>query len=107
MSSFNNLQKDYNITIQKEKNKEVIRDNQQETGEILQESIPANELEQEEEEAEEEAEEETEADKGPAEEPDEPDDDSETNKFVEFLEETVFQIKGVQGYGHARIKKEY
>jgi len=109
MSSFNNLQKDYNITIQKEKNKEVIRDNQQETGEILQESIPADELEEAEEEAGEEAEEETEADKGPAEEPedpDEPDDDSEINKFVEFLEETVFQIKGVQGYGHARIKKE-
>ncbi len=34
MSSFNNLQKDYNITQQQEKNKEVIRDNQQETGEI-------------------------------------------------------------------------
>ena len=99
MSSFNNLQKDYNITQQQEKNKEVIRDNQQETGEVLQESIPADELE--------EAEEETEADKGPAEEPEDPDepaDDSETNKFVVFLEETVFQIKGVQGYGHARIK---
>ena len=35
LSSFNNLQKNYNITIQQEKNKEVIRDNQQETGEIL------------------------------------------------------------------------
>jgi hypothetical protein len=101
ISSFKNLQKDYNITQQQEKNKEVIRDNQQETGEVLQESIPADELE--------EAEEEEEADKGPAEEPedpDEPDDDSEKNKFVEFLEKTVFQIKGVQGYGHARIKKE-
>ena len=103
LSSFNNLQKNYNITIQQEKNKEVIRDNQQETGEILQESIPADELEEAEEE---EAEEETEADKGPVEEPEDPDDDSEINKFVEFLEETVFQIKGVQGYGHARIKKE-
>ena len=103
LSSFNNLQKNYNITIQQEKNKEVIRDNQQETGEILQESIPADELEEAEEE---EAEEETEADKGPVEEPEDPDDDSEINKFVEFLEETVFKIKGVQGYGHARIKKE-
>jgi hypothetical protein len=28
------------------------------------------------------------------------------NKFVEFLDETVFHIQGVQGYGHARIKKE-
>jgi hypothetical protein len=50
LSSFNNLQRDYNITQQKEKNKEVIRDNQQETGEILQESIPADELKPEEEE---------------------------------------------------------
>ena len=63
MSSFNNLQKDYNITLQQEKNKEVIRENQQETGEILQESIPADELEEAEEEV----------DKGPAEEPEEPD----------------------------------
>ena len=39
-----------------DENKEIIRDNQQETGEILQESIPVDELE---------------ADKGPAEEPDE------------------------------------
>ena len=101
MSSFNNLQKDYNITLQKEKNKEVIRENQQETGEILQESIPADELEEAEEEAEEEA------DKEP-EEPEEPDDDDEgeIQKFINFLDRTVFEIKGVQGYGHARIKKE-
>ena len=39
-------------------------------------------------------------------EPDDIDDIDELNKFVEFLYETVFQIKGVQGYGHARIKKE-
>ena len=66
------LQKDYNITLQQEKNKEVIRENQQETGEILQESIPADELE-EAEEAEEEV------DK-----PDEPDDGKEINKFINF-----------------------
>ena len=100
MSSFNNLQKDYNITLQKEKNKEVIRENQQETGEILQESIPADELEPEAEEEEEE-DEEDEPDK-----PDEPDDDSEENKFTDFLDKTVFKIVGVRGYGHARIKKE-
>jgi hypothetical protein len=62
MSSFNNLQKNYNITLQQEKNKEIIRDNQQETGEILKESIPADELEAEEE-----------PDLGPAEEPEDPD----------------------------------
>jgi len=88
MSSFNNLQKNYNITLQQEKNREIIRDNQQETGEILQESIPADELEAEEE-----------ADKGPAEEPDEPDepDDNfteEVRKFVSFLQNTVYKIRG-------------
>jgi hypothetical protein len=92
MSSFNNLQKDYNITIQKEKNKEVIRDNQQETGEILQESIPADELEGAEEAEPEEV-------KGPAEEPEDPDepDDSfteEVRKFVSFLQKTVYKIRG-------------
>ena len=79
MSSFNNLQKDYNITLQKEKNKEVIRENQQQTGEILQESIPADDL----------GEAEKEADKGPAEEPEEPDepdydDEGEKKNFINF-----------------------
>ena len=112
MSSFNNLQKDYNITIQKEKNKEVIRDNQQETGEILQESIPADELEGAEEEeapvvdeniysklqSDDEEEDETEDE--------EEEEESEINKFNNFLNNSVLIIKGVQGYGHARIKKE-
>ena len=88
MSSFNNLQKDYNITQQQEKNKEVVRENQQETGEILQESIPADELEAEEE-----------PDKGQAEEPevpDEPDDNftEEVRKFISFLQNTVYKIRG-------------
>ena len=86
MSSFNNLQKDFNITLQLEKNKEIIRDNQQETGEILQENIPADELEEAEEEA----------DKGPAEEPEEPDDGSEINKFINFLDRVIFQLTGIQ-----------
>jgi hypothetical protein len=91
LSSFNNLQKDCNITQQQEKNKEVIRDNQQATGEILQENIPADELE--------EAEEEAEPNKGPAEEPEEPDepDDNfpeEVKKFVSFLQNTVYKIRG-------------
>ena len=94
MSSFNNLQKDYNITLQQEKNKEVIRENQQETGEILQESIPADELEEAEEEA----------DKGPAEEPEEPDepappkDGNEIKKFIQFLDITIFKLTGIKGF---------
>jgi len=53
LPSFDNLEKDYNIIQQNEKNKEVVRDNQQETGEVLQENIPADKLEEAEEEAEE------------------------------------------------------
>jgi hypothetical protein len=96
MSSFNNLQKDYNITQLQEKNKEIIRDNQQETGEILQESIPADELEEAEEEA----------NKGPAEEPEEPDDGSEINKFINFLDRVIFQLKGMRGYGKPQLLKD-
>jgi len=100
MSSFNNLQKDYNITIQKEKNKEVIRDNQQETGEILQESIPADELEGAEKA-------EPEEDKGPAEEPEDPkpDDGSEIKKFIQFLDRTIFKLTGKQGFTKPDIQR--
>jgi len=99
LSSFNNLQKDYNITIQQQKNKEVIRDNQQETGEILQENIPANELE--------EAEEETEADKGPAEEPEDPkpDDGSKIKKIIQYLDRTIFKLTGKQGFTKPDIQR--
>jgi len=113
-SSFKNLQKNYNITVQQEKNKEIVRDNQQETGEILQESIPADELKPEEEEEEEESfvaensfsklqsedEEEDET------EDEEEEEENEINNFNAFLNNSVLIIKGVQGYGHARIKKE-
>ena len=95
MSSFNILEKDYNIIQQNEKNKEVIRENQQETGEILQENIPADELEVEED-----------IDKGPAEEPEEPDDGSEINKFINFLDRVIFQLKGMRGYGKPQLLKE-
>jgi hypothetical protein len=101
MSSFNNLQKDYNITQQQEKNKEVIRENQQETGEILQESIPADELEEAEEEA----------DKGPAEEPEEPDepappkDGNEIKKFIQFLDRTIFKLTGIKGFTKPDIQR--
>ena len=89
MSSFNNLQKDYNITLQQEKKKEVIRENQQETGEILQESIPADELKPEEKV-------EDEVDKGPAEQPEESDDKftEEVRKFISFLQNMVYKIRG-------------
>ena len=102
MSSFNNLQKDYNITQQQEKNKEIIRDNQQETGEILQENIPADELEADELEADE-LEAEEEADKGPAEEPDEPD---EIKKFIYFLDRTIFKLTGMRSFTKPDIQRK-
>ena len=103
LSSFKNLQKNYNITQQQEKNKEVIRDNQRETGEILQESIPADELE--------EAEEEAEEDKGPAEEPEDqappapPKDGNEIKKFIQFLDRTIFKLTGMRSFTKPDIQR--
>ena len=102
MSFFNNLQKNYNITLQQEKNKEIIRENEQETGEILQESIPADELE-----AEEEAEEE--ADKGPAEEPEDqapPKDGNEIKKIIQFLDRTIFKLTGMRSFTKPDIQRK-
>jgi hypothetical protein len=45
-SSFNVLQSNYNISQQKEKNKEIVKDYQTETGQIINENIPAEQLEQ-------------------------------------------------------------
>jgi hypothetical protein len=94
MSSFNNLQKDYNITQQQEKNKEIIRDNQQETGEILQESIPADGLE---------------ADKGPAEEQEDrapPKDGNEIKKIIHFLDRTIFKLTGIRSFTKPDIQRK-
>jgi len=49
-TSFNALQSNFNITQQKEKNKEFVRDYQTETGQTINENIPAEQLEQAEEE---------------------------------------------------------
>jgi len=45
-TSFNVLQSNYNITQQKEKNKEIVKDYQTETGQTINENIPAEQLEQ-------------------------------------------------------------
>ena len=36
----------------------------------------------------------------------EEDDEGKINNFIIFLDRSVFVIEGIQGYGHARIKKE-
>ena len=79
-SSFNVLQSNYNVAQQQEKNKEIIKDNQQAQGEILQENIPEKELG---------GAEEVEAEKetpSPFEE--------EEQKFISFLNKTIFKITG-------------
>ena len=43
-SSFQELQTNYNILQQQEKNKEILKTNQQEQGELLEENIPAEQL---------------------------------------------------------------
>ena len=89
MSSFNNLQKYYNITQQQEKNKE---------------SIPADELEPEEVVEEE-------ADREPAEEPEEPappappKDGNETKKFIQFLDRTIFKLTGMRSFTKPDIQR--
>ena len=101
-SSFKTLQQNYNITVQQEKNKEIIRDNQQEKGEIVQESIPADELKPEEEEEapvvgeniyskleSDDEEEETEDE--------EVEEENEINNFNAFFNKSVLIIKGFQG----------
>ena len=79
-SSFNVLQSNYSVAQQQEKNKEIIKDNQQAQGEILQENIPEKELG---------GAEEVEAEKetpSPFEE--------EEQKFISFLNKTIFKITG-------------
>ena len=97
MSSFNDLQKNYNITLQQEKNKEVIRENQQETGQTINENLPAEQLEQAEE-----AEEDTE-------ELDKPSSpfSNEEQKLVSFLNKTIFNINGSRQFPAISIKKSY
>ena len=96
-TSFNVLQSNYNISQQKEKNKEIVKDYQTETGQIINENIPAEQLEQAEEEG---------MDETIPPTPTTPKFTEEAQKLVSFLNKTIFKVKGTRGVSTApTIKK--
>ena len=87
-TSFNVLQSNYNITQQKEKNKEIVKDYQTETGQIIDENISPEQQQAEED-------------------PDEPSSpfSDEEQKLVSFLNKTIFKIKGSRQFSAISTKK--
>ena len=87
-SSFNVLQSNYNITQQQEKNKEIVRNYQIETGQVIDENISPEQQQAEED-------------------PDEPSSpfSDEEQKLVSFLNKTIFNIKGKRGFTAISTKK--
>jgi hypothetical protein len=98
-SSFNVLQSNYNITQQKEKNKEIVKNYQIETGQIIDENVPAEQLEQAEEEGMDEKQraEEEGMDETIPPTPPKPKFTDEAKKLVCFLNKTIFKVKGTRG----------
>jgi len=80
-TSFSVLQSNYNITQPQEKNQEIVRNYQIETGQVIDENLPAEQLEQ-------------------AEEEDKPSSpfSNEEQKLVSFLNKTIFKINGTRQY---------
>ena len=95
-SSFNVLQSNYNITQQQEKNKEIVRNYQIETGQIIDENVSPEQQRAEEEEG---------IDETIPPTPASPKFTEEGQKFVSFLNKTVFQIKGTRGFTSPTIRK--
>jgi len=91
-TSFSVLQSNYNITQQQEKNQEIVRNYQIETGQIIDENLPAEQLEQAEED-----------------EPDKPSSpfSNEEQKLISFLNETIFNIKGSRQFPAISTKNIY
>ena len=81
-TSFDELQTNYNVIQQQEKNDEIVNQNQVEQGQTLQENIPAEE-------------------KDPAED----DELTEEEKLITFLKEVIFGLKGTSAFGKNIIKK--
>jgi hypothetical protein len=95
-SSFNVLQSKYNITQQQEKNKEIVRNYQIETGQVIDKNIPEEQQRAEEEEG---------MDETIPPTPATPKFTEEGQKLVIFLNKTVFKIKGTRGFKIPTIKK--
>lgn len=78
-TSFDELLTNYNVAQQQEKNDEIVRQNQVEQGQTLQENIPAEELR-------------------------EKDLMGEEEKLSDFLKK-IFKLEGIQGFGKPELKK--
>jgi hypothetical protein len=113
-SSFQELQTNYNVLQQQEKNKEIVRTNQQEQGEVLEENVPAEQLGAEETKGGD-KDDETDAgatdytDLGATDEDDMSvltgDNMNEDEKMIEFLESTIFKLKGTSKFNASLLKK--
>ena len=77
-TSFDELQSSYNVIQQQEKNNEIVKQNQAEQGRVLNENIPAEELE---------------------------DEENEEKKMSDFLKKTIFKLEGMQSFSKIDLKK--
>ena len=75
-TSFDELQGTYNVLQQQEKNSEIIKQNQAEQNEVLQENIPAEEEEED-----------------------------EKQNFINFLTKSIYKLKGNTGFRAVSTKK--
>ena len=79
-TNFDELQGNYNVIQQQEKDNEIVKQNQVEQGQVLQENIPAEELVEE---------------QGTTEE----------KKMSDFLKQTIFKLEGVRNFSNMDFKK--
>jgi hypothetical protein len=77
-TSFDELQSSYNVIQQQEKNNEIVKQNQAEQGQVLNENIPAVEL---------------------------ADEETEEKKMSDFLKRTIFKLEGMQNFSKMDLKK--
>ena len=77
-TSFDELQSSYNVIQQQEKNNEIVKQNQAEQGQVLNENIPAEEL---------------------------ADEETEEKKMSDFLKRTIFKLEGMQNFSKMDLKK--
>jgi hypothetical protein len=81
-TSFDELQGNYNVIQQQEKDNEIVKQNQVEQGQVLQENIPAEELVEDEEQG-----------------------TTEEKKMSDFLKNTIFKLEGVRNFSNIDFKK--
>ena len=81
-TNFDELQGNYNVIQQQEKDNEIVKQNQVEQGQVLQENIPAEELVEDEEQG-----------------------TTEEKKMSDFLKNTIFKLEGVRNFSNIDFKK--